>query len=132
MLCSSLCCLTVIAKALAFFQRMPEKRDHALIHLKDGQCMGWPRPLTWDPDMQVHYGMVLPSGKRQAPPDGLVPWGSPIDEECATWLHLVNLFVGRDNRTTHEVDTRWQWVFDGLSGYRMQQHSTRRLLSHSM
>lgn len=97
-----------------------------------GQCMSWLRLLMWVPDMQVHYGMVLPSGKRQAPPDGLVPWGSPIDEECATWLHLVNLFVGRDNRTTHEVDTRWQWVFDGLSGYRMQQHSTRRLLSQHM
>lgn len=55
------------------------------------------------PDMQVHYGMVLPSGKRQAPPAGYLPWGGPIDEDCAVWLHLVNLFTGRDNRTTHEV-----------------------------
>ncbi len=53
--------------------------------------------------MQVHYGMVLPSGKRQAPPAGYLPWGGPIDEDCAVWLHLVNLFTGRDNRTTHEV-----------------------------
>ena len=73
--------------------------------------------------MQVHYGMVLPSGKKL----GYEPWGTPIDEECATWLHLVNLFRGRDNRTTHELDTRWHWVFDKVSGYRMQQNSRHRL-----
>ena len=63
---------------------------------------------------QVHYGMVLPSGSRQEPPVGYLPWGGPIDEQCAVWLHLVNLFTGRDNRTTHEEDTRWHWVFDRL------------------
>lgn len=73
--------------------------------------------------MQVHYGMVLPSGKRQETAEGILPWGAPIDEECATWLHLVNLFRGRDNRTTHELDTRWHWIFDKVSGYRMQQGS---------
>lgn len=68
--------------------------------------------------MQVHYGMVLPSGTKQAPPEGYLPWGAPIDESCAVWLHLVNLFTGRDNRTTHEVDTRWHWIFDRVSEYR--------------
>ena len=78
--------------------------------------------------VQVHYGMVLPSGKKQDPPDGYLPWGTPIDEECATWLHLVNLFRGRDNRTTHELDERWHWVFDKVSGYRMQQNIRHRLV----
>jgi len=77
--------------------------------------------------VQVHYGMVLPSGKKQDPPVGYLPWGGPIDEECATWLHLVNLFRGRDNRTTHELDTSWHWVFDKVSGYRMQHNSRHRL-----
>ena len=67
--------------------------------------------------------MVLPSRKRQETAEGVVPWGAAIDEECATWLHLVNLFRGRDNRTTHELDTRWHWIFDRVSGSRMQQDS---------
>ena len=62
--------------------------------------------------------MVLPSGSRQEPPVGYLPWGGPIDEQCAVWLHLVNLFTGRDNRTTHEEDTRWHWVFDRLAPVR--------------
>ncbi len=70
--------------------------------------------------LQVHYGMVLPSGKKQGPPHGYLPWGGAIDERCAVWLHMVNLFTGRDNRTTHEVRDNWHWVFDRVSGYRMQ------------
>jgi hypothetical protein len=59
---------------------------------------------------QVHYGMVLPSGKVH--PNATEPYGVPIEEECAVWLHMVNLFTGRDDRSSfaYRTDRSWQWV----------------------
>ena len=60
--------------------------------------------------MQVHYGMVLPSGKVH--PNATEPYGVPISEECAVWLHMVNLFTGRDDRSSgnYRTDRSWQWA----------------------
>jgi len=67
------------------------------------------RPCSCAP-AQVHYGMVLPSGKVH--PNATEPYGVPIEEECAVWLHMVNLFTGRDDRSSfaYRTDRSWQWV----------------------
>ncbi len=54
--------------------------------------------------------MVLPSGKVH--PNATEPYGVPISEECAVWLHMVNLFTGRDDRSAgnFRTDRSWQWA----------------------
>ena len=54
--------------------------------------------------------MVLPSGKVHQ--YASEPFGVPIPEDCAVWLHMVNLFTGRDDRSsgTFRTDHSWQWV----------------------
>ena len=67
--------------------------------------------------------MVLPSGKVHQ--YASEPFGVPIPEDCAVWLHMVNLFTGRDDRSsgTFRTDHSWQWV-------RAQTACSRATLRH--
>ena len=66
---------------------------------------------------QVHYGMVMPDGEVQlnySDPYGLTV--VPVHEDCGVWLHVVNLFVGRQPCDEAGPDTAWRWVLDTIEG----------------
>ena len=66
---------------------------------------------------QVHYGMVMPDGEVQlnhSDPYGLTV--VPVHEDCGVWLHIVNLFVGRQPCDEARPDAAWQWVLESIQG----------------
>lgn len=66
---------------------------------------------------QVHYGMVMPDGEVQlnrSDPYGLTV--VPVHEDCGVWLHVVNLFVGRQPCDEAGPDMAWQWILDTIQG----------------
>ena len=74
-----------------------------------------PKPVS-GVRVQVHYGMVLPSGYTH--PGAIGPFGAPISEKCGSWLHLSNMFIARTNRTTMVADqTNWHWIFPKIQEF---------------